>query len=207
MVDKKRAIINGITIGLILVVGLSFFFDGSEQKPQQASVKSSVPIGGAFSLIDDEGAGRTHLDYLGKYSLFYFGYTFCPDVCPLDLQKISLSLTKLDEEGFDISQINPIFITVDPERDTPEIMNEYLESFHPNIIGLSGSLGDVKAAASAYRVYFAKGQVNGDGSYLMDHSSIIYLMDKNGNYLSHFSPSIELAEMATGIKRSIENDR
>ncbi len=142
-------------------------------------------IGGPFSLVDQDGRARTDADFRGGYMMIYFGYTFCPDVCPTALSDM---IAAVDELGPLAERIQPVFITVDPARDTPERLKSYVPSFHPRLVGLSGSEAQITAAAKVYRVYYAKAEDPGAGpDYLMDHSSIIYLMDPDGRYVTHFS--------------------
>jgi protein SCO1/2 len=204
--NQRRAIINGIIIGIIAIVVIGFILKPGTKNLPQPIVSGQALIGGDFALTDDTGVRRTNVDFANNYMLIYFGYSFCPDVCPMDLQKISMALSTLENDMVDISSLQPLFITIDPERDTPAMMNEYLENFHPKILGLSGSLEDIKLAAKAYRVYFSKGVVDEDGSYLMDHSSIIYFMGKNGEFLRHFSPTEAPQSIANGIKAILANE-
>ena len=142
-------------------------------------------IGGPFTLVDHTGAQRTEADFKGRHALIYFGYSFCPDVCPTALADM---LIALDELGPDAARVQPLFITIDPDRDTPEALKDYVANFHPRLIGLSGSPAQVSGAARAFRVYYAKVDDPEAGrNYLMDHSSVIYLMDPDGRYLAHFS--------------------
>jgi protein SCO1/2 len=142
----------------------------------QASNRSL--IGGPFALQD--GAGKTVTDETmrGRPFLVYFGYTHCPDVCPTELASMSDVLAKMGEKA-----IPALFITVDPERDTPKVMQDYVSSFDPHVIGLSGSPQAVGAVEKAYRVFARKGQTQSDGGYSMDHSSIVYLMNKSGGFV------------------------
>jgi protein SCO1/2 len=135
-------------------------------------------IGGAFALQD--GAGRTisRESLQGRPFLVYFGYTHCPDVCPTELARIADVLAKMGDKA-----IPALFITVDPERDTPKVMQDYASSFGPGITGLSGSPQAVGAVEKAYRVFARKGEVQSDGGYAMDHSSVVYLMDKTGGFI------------------------
>lgn len=203
---NKRAIINGIVAGLAIIVIIGFAIKPKTDNETSTNNRGQVSIGGDFSLIDHNGVRRGKDDFKNNYMLVYFGYSFCPDVCPLDLQKITMALSTLEGEGVDLSSLQTLFITIDPERDTPEVMNEYLKNFHPSILGLSGSVDEVKQAAQAYRVYYNKGEVQVDGTYLMDHSSIIYLMNGEGNYAKHFSPEQAPNEIADGIKHILDND-
>jgi protein SCO1/2 len=157
-------------------------------------------VGGPFELVDS--TGRTVRDdaFRGRLMLVYFGYTWCPDVCPTELQNMSAALDLL---GDDAAEVAPIFITVDPERDTVETMAEYQEHFHPSLVALTGSPTQVAAAAKAYRVYYAKGPADRPGEYLMDHSSFVYLMDRKGGYLTHFAPATPPEQMAARIRERL----
>ncbi len=138
----------------------------------------SALIGGPFALQDAAGKTITDKTFLGKPFLVYFGYTHCPDVCPTELARISDVLVKMGG-----SAIPALFITVDPERDTPKTMADYVSSFNPHIIGLSGDSRNVEAAERTFRVFARKGKVGQDGDYAMDHSSVVYLMDKSGHFV------------------------
>ncbi len=144
--------------------------------PPQASNRSL--IGGPFALQDGEGKTVTDESLRGRPFLVYFGYTHCPDVCPTELASISDVHAKMGGKA-----IPALFITVDPERDTPKVMQDYVSSFDPHIIGLSGGAQAIIAAEKGYRVFARKGEVQSDGSYSMDHSSIIYLMNKSGGFV------------------------
>ena len=142
-------------------------------------------IGGPFALVDQDGRTRTDADFRGNYMMIYFGYSFCPDVCPTALSDMIAAVDELGPLGL---RIQPVFITVDPERDTPRALKRYVPSFHPRLVGLSGSQAQITAVAKVYRVYYAKVADPAAGpDYLMDHSSIIYLMDPKGRYVTHFS--------------------
>lgn len=156
------------------------------------------PIGGPFRLTDHTGQPRTDADFRGRLMLVYFGFTYCPDVCPVDLQQIGLAM---DQLGADAAQVQPLFITLDPERDTAAHLADYVPLFHPRLIGLTGASEAVEAAANAYRVYFAK-VVTGDrpGDYTVDHTSYIYLMDRDGSYLGFFPPGTSAERMVQTIR-------
>ncbi|MDE0333532.1 MAG: SCO family protein [Defluviicoccus sp.] len=158
-------------------------------------------IGGPFVLVDHTGAERTEADLKGRHALIYFGYTFCPDVCPTALADM---LIALDELGPDAERVQPVFITIDPDRDTPAVLKGYIPNFHPRLIGLSGSAAQVSRAARAYRVYYAKvDDPNAGENYLMDHSSVIYLMDPDGRYLTHFSHGTGPETMAKRLRELV----
>ena len=148
-------------------------------------------VGGPFALQDGEGRAVTDKMMLGRPFLVYFGYTHCPDVCPSELARISEVLEKMGDKA-----IPALFITVDPERDTPKVMQDYVSSFNSRIIGLSGSPLAIGEAEKAYRVFARKGEAESDGSYSMDHSSIVYLIDKTGAFVEALNldrPSEETA--------------
>ena len=151
------------------------------------TVSGKALVGGPFSLTDSSGKRVTDKDFRGRDMLVFFGFTSCPDICPASLQLMS---TVLDKLGPKADRITPIFITIDPERDTAPKLDEYVKHFSPRIVGLTGTPEEIAAAAKAYRVYYNKVPnkvVPGD--YTMDHTGIIYLMDANGDYVTHFTPA------------------
>ena len=144
------------------------------------------PIGGPFELVDQAGQTRTERDFHGKLLLVYFGFTFCPDICPTDLQAIGLAMDRL---GPDAVNVQPLFITLDPERDTSEHLAQYVPMFHPQLVGLTGRTPAIQKAAAAYRVYHRRVQYEkSEADYTVDHSAFIYLMDRDGKYLGFFPP-------------------
>ncbi|MEE8445221.1 MAG: SCO family protein [Alphaproteobacteria bacterium] len=158
-------------------------------------------IGGPFTLVDHNGQTRTEQDYRGRLMLIYFGYTNCPDVCAMALQGMTVALGRL---GRAAKQVQPIFITTDPARDTPAHLNGYVANF-PGLVGLTGGEAPLRAAAKAYRVYSRKSDhkphegEHKHADYLVDHSSIVYLMDRDGRYLTHFSHTTPPETMAAKI--------
>ncbi|WFU57174.1 SCO family protein [Bradyrhizobium pachyrhizi] len=155
------------------------------------------PVGGPFALTDQAGHERTDKEFRGKLMLVYFGFTTCPDVCPTDLQAIGLALDKLGRDG---DQVQPIFITVDPERDTAAHLAEYVPMLHPRLIGLTGNLDAIRKLADAYKVYFARVPLKDAGDYTVDHTAYIYLMDRDGNYLGFFPPGTSADRMVEIIR-------
>ncbi len=159
-------------------------------------------VTGEFSLTDHHGNAVTDENYRGSWPLIFFGYTHCPDVCPTTLAVVGLVMDAL---GGDAAKVQPLFITVDPSRDTPEIMADYVAAFHPRIIGLTGSEKQVAAAAQSHRVYYAKVLMFEDdkiieGEYSMDHGAGLYLMDPQGVYTAVFSPIDTAEEIAAKIR-------
>lgn len=162
-------------------------------------------VGGPFTLTDQDGAARTELSWPGKYLLVYFGYTFCPDVCPVDLQRNAAALKILEEQDATrLEKIQPIFITVDPERDTQAVMKAYVAAFGPRFVGLTGTVEQIEAAKKAYRVFGQKRQDAGSSDYLMDHSSVTYLMAPNGDYVTVFGSSTLAQSMADTLKEQVK---
>jgi protein SCO1 len=155
------------------------------------------PIGGPFTLTDQDGTRRTDADFRGKLMLVYFGFTFCPDICPTDLLQMALAVDQLGKTG---ETVQPIFITVDPERDTPEHLKPYMSLLHPRFIGLTGDRVAVQSAARAYRVYYQKVQTIDRSGYTIDHSAFIYLMGRNGEYLGFFPPGTSAEQIASDIR-------
>lgn len=156
-------------------------------------------IGGAFTLVDQNGKAFSSERLKGKPTLIYFGYAFCPDVCPTSLLLMQTAIEKLGPDAF--KKVNLVFITVDPERDTPELMKGYVENFSPTFIGLTGTAEQVAAASRAYRVYYQKVPGKNGGPYLMDHSSIVYLLDRNGRFTTHFTHEAKAEAIAAGVQK------
>ena len=153
-------------------------------------------VGGPFALIDQDGRAVTDRDFAGSYRLIYFGYTFCPDVCPLDTQKMAAAMRGLQARNpAKAARVQPIFITVDPARDTPAVLAEYVRQFHPRLIGLTGSEAQVDAAKKAFKVYAQRAGPAGAKDYLVDHSAMIYLMGPDGApiaFLNHDQSAVDL---------------
>ena len=162
-----------------------------------------VPIGGPFELIDHHGAPVTNATFAGRYMLLYFGYTFCPDACPTELAKMTAALDSLAETDPERAEkVVPVFITIDPERDTRKVLGEFRQHFHPRLVTLGGSDQAIKGAAQAYRVYFQK--AGNDPDYLMDHSSTVFLMGPDGTYVTHFPIVTTVDQMAAQLAKYVE---
>jgi len=185
MPSRRQALIAAAILSLALVIGgaaLLFRPGGGPISMGEAL------IGGPFSLTDHNGRRVTEKDFLGKYMLVFFGYTYCPDLCPTELQVMSEAVEKLGPKG---EAIQPIFISFDPERDTPASLKTYVENFSPRLIGLTGTEDEIANAAKAYRVYYRKVDNSGASDYLMDHSTIVYLMGPDGKFIKHFTYSTD----------------
>jgi len=161
-------------------------------------------VGGPFALTDQNGKRVTDQDFRGKYMLIFFGFTYCPDVCPSELQVMTAALDQLGPAG---DKIQPVFITIDPERDTPDAMKLYVANFHPRMVGLTGSPDDIAAVAKAYRVYYAKAKASegaAPGDYLMDHSTILYLMGPDGRFVKHFTYGTDVKTLTDGLRGVVQ---
>ncbi len=165
--------------GLLLVFGAIVFVTGRSSSPIGPAVAA---VGGPFHLVDQDGKQVSDQDMKGRPFLVFFGFTQCPDVCPTTLFELSQLLHAL---GPDADRVGALFITVDPERDTPAALKEYLSNFDPHLRGLTGDPAAVNAALKAYRVYAKKVPLEG-GDYTMDHTALVYLMDKNGRFVAPF---------------------
>ena len=190
-------IVAGLLIGALGSAAVLALSQGPAGPAVQTSGKAL--IGGPFTLVDQNGKTVTDQDFRGRYMLVLFGFTHCPDVCPGELQVMSVSL---DELGPKADEIVPIFITLDPERDTQEAMGAFVKNFGSRFVGLTGSPEAIAAAADAYRVAYA--QVQEDTSkpdYSIDHSGLVYLMGKDGEYITHFAYGTPAAKMTETLRR------
>jgi protein SCO1/2 len=159
-----------------------------------------VSLGGPFTLVDHTGKTVSERDFAGRSLLVYFGFTYCPDVCPTELGTIAAALDAMGPAG---ERVTPVFISVDPERDTPEAMADYVSRFHPRMVGLTGSAEQVAQAARAYRVYYAKVQPRDTTAYLMDHSSFIYFVGPDGRVRSLFRPESTPEAIANAVNAQL----
>ncbi len=171
--------------------------------PEASRTEGKALIGGPFSLSNTDGKRVTDRDFRGKLMLVFFGYTHCPDVCPTEMQNMADVMAKL---GPDAKQVAPIFISVDPVRDTPQALSDYVKNFSPLIAGLTGTQDEVASAGKAYRVYFRKAD-GGSENYTVDHSVFVYLMDRDGNYLTHFMFNTPPETIVDVIKKQISRDK
>jgi cytochrome oxidase Cu insertion factor (SCO1/SenC/PrrC family) len=191
----RRSVVLTAAVVLFLAValGLAALLVGNRQSsPVNAG---AALVGGPFTLVNQDGKTVTEKDFLGRYMLVFFGYTYCPDICPTELQVMTAALEAMGEEG---KKIQPVFISVDPARDTPEIMKSYVENFSGGLVGLTGTPEQIAGAAKAYRAYYAKA---GEGEdYKMDHSTIIYLMGPDGKFVKHFTFTSDAAKLAQELK-------
>ncbi len=158
-------------------------------------------VGGPFALQDQYGRTRSLADFRGKLVLLYFGYAFCPDVCPTDLAAMADLVRTLGPRG---DAVQPVFITLDPERDTAEVLRSYAGAFDPRLIALRGSELDVRRVATDFKVFFEKVKPRGSGSYVIDHMAFIYLLDRNGKYVAFFPPGTSAQRMKPVVLELLE---
>jgi protein SCO1/2 len=192
----------------MLVLGVPDLSLGADEAAKRRSAAELMdilmwnrePVGGPFALTEHTGRARTDADFRGKLMLVYFGFTFCPDICPTDLQEMSRAVNLLGPAG---DEIQPIFITLDPERDTAQHLATYVDLFHPRLVGLTGSQAATEEVADAYRVYHQK-VATGPNAYTVDHSAYVYLMDREGRYLGFFPPNTPAERMVTTIKPHVD---
>jgi len=192
-------IVGGFLIGAL--AGAAVLLVATPQGGQPVQSSGAALIGGPFSLVGADGKPVTDRDFRGRYMLIFFGFTHCPDICPAELQVIAQALEQLGNKA---KAVVPIFITLDPERDTPEAMANYVKSFGPNFVGLTGSPEAIAAAAKAYRVAYSKVEnKESAGDYSVDHSALVYLMDPEGRYVTHFSYGLSADQMAEKLGKSL----
>ena len=194
MAPRSFAIaLAGILVALLLLGSGGFLWMRGEN--------GGPAIGGPFALVDGDGKTVTDRDFRGKYMLVYFGYTYCPDVCPTTLNEVANALDKLGPKA---DRIQPIFITVDPKRDTPEVMKKYVASFGPRVVGLTGTPDEIASVAKEYRVYYAEHRTGpGPNDYTMDHSSLLYLMGPNGQFVAPVRADESGKQMAADLDKLI----
>ncbi|MFN3209869.1 MAG: SCO family protein [Roseovarius sp.] len=197
------AIIAALVVagGLGVMMYLSYFGNDSDDRYAQcrggAVAGGAGTVGGPFTLVSETGETVTETDVIDKPSLIYFGYTFCPDVCPIDNARNVAAVEILEDRGEDVK---PVFITVDPERDTTEVMREFTDAFHPDLLGLTGSAEQIKAAADAYRTFYAKQDSDDPDYYLVDHTTFTYLTLPEEGFVEFFRRDDSPEDMADRVQ-------
>ncbi|KAI3994285.1 hypothetical protein MKX01_012542 [Papaver californicum] len=213
----RGAPVSWLSFFLLLVTGggILYYYDQEKERRIEGIHKASTAvqqgpsagkpdIGGEFKLVNQNGKYVTDKDFKGNWNLIYFGFTHCPDICPDELLKLAAAVDKIKEKsGYEIV---PIFISVDPERDTVEQVGEYVKEFHPKLIGLTGTVDEVKKAARAYRVYYLKTEEEGS-DYLVDHSIIMYLMNPEMEFTKYFGKNEDVDSLTDGIIHEVKTYR
>lgn len=176
-----------------------------ELRRKRVSQLQQVALGrGDFSLLDHRGRRRTKRDFLGGWVLLYFGFTHCPDICPDELDKLSAVVAALDQDA-SLPPVQPLFITVDPERDTVPALARYVQDFHPRLVGLTGTCEEVQHAGRDYRVYASAGPRDEDGDYIVDHSVLIYLVSPDGLFLDYYNRTKDQDQITRSVRNHIHN--
>ena len=164
----------------------------------------AAEIGGPFELVDQNGVTRTDADFHGSYLLVYFGYTYCPDLCPTTLIEMAEALDRLAvEDPAKAARVVPVFVTVDPARDTPEVLSSYAEGFHPRLVALTGSQKALDRMGRKYGVFHGRAPGRGPDDYLVDHTSFVYLMGPDGKYLEHFEKDAGVDDLVAALERQV----
>ncbi|CAN8260005.1 unnamed protein product [Cochlearia groenlandica] len=195
--------------------GLVYYYDGEKKRhiedinTNSKAVKEGpsagkAAIGGPFSLIRDDGKRITEKDLMGKWTILYFGFTHCPDICPDELIKLAAAIDKIKEKSG--VEVVPVFISVDPERDTVQQVHEYIKEFHPKLVGLTGSPEEIKSVARSYRVYYMKTEEE-DSDYLVDHSIVMYLMSPEMNFVKFYGKNHDVDSLTDGVVKEIRQYR
>ncbi|XP_006099794.1 protein SCO1 homolog, mitochondrial [Myotis lucifugus] len=195
-------------IGGALLAGMKLFKKEKTdklEKERQRSIGKPL-LGGPFSLVTHTGERKTDKDYLGQWVLIYFGFTHCPDVCPEELEKMIQVVDEIDDIPT-LPDLTPLFITIDPERDTKEAIANYVKEFSPKLVGLTGTKEEIDQVARAYRVYYSPGPRDEDEDYIVDHTIIMYLIGPDGEFLDYFGQNKKNAEIAGSIAAHMREHR
>jgi cytochrome oxidase Cu insertion factor (SCO1/SenC/PrrC family) len=170
----------------------------------RASDGTAVQIGGPFELVDQYGATRLDADFRGSYLLIYFGFTYCPELCPTTLLKITNALEDLAAHApGKAERVVPVFISVDPERDSPDVLRRFAEDFHPRLVALTGTPRALAKVGRVYGAFFAKVPTGDPGEYLVDHTSFVYLIGPDGKYIEHFDSDVSVDDLVDALQRHV----
>lgn len=197
----------GVVLLVVAVFGFGAWLNLRQSEPAEGTsvggMVLGVDIGGPFELTDQTGATFTDRDLAGEYALIYFGYTYCPDVCPTELGQMAAAI---DELGADGARVRPVMITIDPQRDTPKVLAEYVPLFHERLVGLTGTEAEIRDVAKAYRVFFRKFEDPSYTDYLMDHTSFVYLLAPNGKVAGMFRYGTPPEDIAAAIRQHMRSN-
>ena len=202
---NRTIALSAVTVSAVFLAALFWISTRSSEQDQFATCRSSTvaggDLGGPFELVNASGQTVTDTDVITDPTLIYFGYTFCPDVCPLDVDRNAQAVEILEERG---KIVTPVFISIDPARDTPEVVGEFASAMHPRMIGLTGSPAQVRAASQAYRTYY-KAHPAVDGEYLVDHSTFSYFVMPGVGFVVYFRREMRPDEMADKMQCFLDN--
>lgn len=201
MTGTTRKVRLGLLLVAILVaaIGYGIYRDLSGSGRDRTAEQT---IGGPFTLVDQDGRTVTDRSFRGRLVLVHFGYTYCPDICPTSLTTMAEAIDQLGADG---DEVVPVFISVDPERDTPDQLKMYAAYFHPRLVALTGTPEQIAAVAKTYRIYYTKldGKAGDPGDYQIDHTAIIYLMGRKGEFRAHFPYRTPAAAIAARIRENL----
>jgi cytochrome oxidase Cu insertion factor (SCO1/SenC/PrrC family) len=206
VVLRGRLALAALVVALAAVAGyVAWRLAPADETPRRTDaarlmndlMSGKVPVGGPFTLTDQRGKRVSLADFHGRIVVLYFGYTFCPDVCPTDLHAIAGLLELLGADG---SKVQPLFVTLDPERDTPARLGPYAESFNPRFVALTGSAQEIREVATQYKVFFEKVRPPGASDYMIDHTAFTFVIDARGNYAGFFPPGTSGERMAALVR-------
>lgn len=203
---RTRLLVSLLFGGGLLGAWAYVYWEKQQRRWQQRTEQlRKVALGqGTFSLVDHTGRRRTKQDFLGSWVLLYFGFTHCPDICPDELDKLSAAVAVLDQDA-SLPPVQPLFITVDPERDGVPALARYVKDFHPRLIGLTGTPEEVKHAGRDYRVYASPGPKDQDGDYIVDHSILIYLLSPDGLFLDYYNRMKSSEQIADSVRNHMRS--
>lgn len=190
------------TAALLTAVMLAACSPGAGGADTARPPLAGARIGGPFTLTNQDGKRVSNADFAGQYRIYYFGYTYCPDVCPVDVQNIALAMHSLEKSDPALAaRVVPIFITVDPARDTPAVLKQFVTAFHPRLVGLTGSPAEIKAVKDEFAIYSQAQPKRPDGGYIVDHSRLAYLFGPDGKPLALLPQDKTPAEIVAELKR------
>jgi cytochrome oxidase Cu insertion factor (SCO1/SenC/PrrC family) len=192
----------------VLAAAVYFFPRGTQSEDRRADaarlmnelMSGKLPVGGPFTLAGPDGKPLALEDFRGKVVLLYFGYTYCPDVCPTDLAAIAVMLRSL---GAQAGEVQPLFITLDPSRDSAAVLRAYVGAFHPAFIALRGSEEETRRVALSYKVFYEKVRRSGTDAYFIDHAAFTFLLDRQGKYVAFFPPGTNAERMAVMVREAL----
>ncbi|HET6157851.1 MAG TPA: SCO family protein [Dongiaceae bacterium] len=194
-----RRALTAFLLAVLILCGVLLYRLAMERMAPD-TISGQALIGGPFELTDQNGNQVTDQTFKGKLMLIYFGFTFCPDACPTALGVMSSALDKLDVAA---DRVVPILITIDPDRDKPAVLKDYVSNFHPRMVGLTGTPEQIAKVAKSYRIFYQKAPGASPDEYVMDHTTLIYLMDGDGKYITHFGPDATPDQISDEIRKHL----